>query len=261
MLTCRVSTDEGSNPGLSAARFRTDRIIRPAPTSSTTASDSSTTTSPLRSRRDWRPSPVRADSFNAPFTSTPRACRPGARPTRMPHATDTAIVNAATRRSMPGVTKLGRETGLCLTSADTAARARSRPPAAPISVSTQLSVISWRSSRPRPAPSAVRRAISRRRASDRAMRRLATLAHAISSTKATAAIRVSSAGFSVPNSSTSSGLAWTARFSFVFGYSFSSCREMPSSSACAVDSATPGFSRASAANPRVPRSAMTGGGA
>ena len=43
----------------------------------------------------------------------------------------------------------GNVTGLCASSAATAPRASSRPAAAPSSVSTQLSVISWRSSRPR----------------------------------------------------------------------------------------------------------------
>ena len=179
----------------------------------------------------------------------------------MPHASDTATVNAAMRRSRPGDTKLGNVTGLCAISTATDARARSRPIAAPMSVSTQPSVISCRSSRARPAPSAVRTAISRRRASDRAISRLATFAQAISSTNATAAISVSSAGRSVPTSSTSSGVSSTARFSFVSGYSRSSWREMPSSSRCAAPMLTPGFSRASAANPREPRSAIVDGGA
>jgi hypothetical protein len=81
--------------------------------------------------------------------------------------------------SSSGVTKLGNVTGLWAMSRATAARASSRPATAPSAVSTQLSVISWRSSRPRPAPTAVRTAISRRRVSDRAISRFATFAHTI----------------------------------------------------------------------------------
>ena len=64
---------------------------------------------------------------------------------------------------------------------------------------------------------AVRTAISRWRASERASSRLATLAQAMSSTKATATISMSSAGRKLPTSSTSSGLTSTPRFSFVVG--------------------------------------------
>jgi hypothetical protein len=80
-------------------------------------------------------------------------------------------------------------------------------------------------------------------------------------TNATAAISVSSAGRNAPNSSTSSGLTSTPRFSFVSGYACSSCREMASSSLCALAMVAPGFSRASAPNPRLPRLAMTCEGA
>ena len=57
------------------------------------------------------------------------------------------------------------------------------PPARPSSV---FSVRSWRTSRARPAPIAVRSAISRRRDADRDSSRFATFAEAISSTKPTA---------------------------------------------------------------------------
>ena len=169
----------------------------------------------------------------------------------MPHASETAMVNAATRRSRPGVTKLGNVTGLCAMQRATATRASTSPTAAPSIVSTQLSVISWRSSRPRPAPSAVRTAISRRRASDRAISRLATLAQAMSRTNATAAISVSSAGRSAPNSSTSSGLTSTA--AFLVGVRvrlFEPPRDARRGRFARAARVTPGLSRASAANPR-----------
>ena len=65
----------------------------------------------------------------------------------MPQTSETAMVNAATRRSSPGVTTLGNVTGLCVISRPIVACASSRPPAAPSSVSTQLSVTSCCSSR------------------------------------------------------------------------------------------------------------------
>ena len=53
--------------------------------------------------------------------------------------------------------------------------------------SSTPSVRNWRTMRPRPAPSAIRTAISGRRTEPRASRRPATLVHAISSTSNTAA--------------------------------------------------------------------------
>ena len=64
----------------------------------------------------------------------------------------------------------------------------------PITDSVTLSVNSCRTMRPRPAPIAARSAISRLRAVARTSRRLATFAHAISSTKPTAPPRISSVG-------------------------------------------------------------------
>ena len=48
--TLEVTIDAASKPGSSAAMFLTERIISPAPTSSTTAIASSATTSALRTR-------------------------------------------------------------------------------------------------------------------------------------------------------------------------------------------------------------------
>ena len=66
--------------------------------------------------------------------------------------------------------------------------ASSRPAIPPISASTRLSVSSWRTSRPRVAPSDNRMPISFRRAADLASSRLATFAQAMSSTRPTAPI-------------------------------------------------------------------------
>jgi len=71
--------------------------------------------------------------------------------------------------------------------------ANSKPPAAPNTESSRLSDISWRMTRRRAAPIAMRMEISRWRAAARASSRLAILAQAISSTRPTTTIRVKSA--------------------------------------------------------------------
>ena len=85
---------------------------------------------------------------------------------------------------MRACSRRGTSCGLQAMTAATNARASSSPAAAAHSASTTLSVSSWRTMRPRPAPSAVRTAISRARAAPRASSRLATLPQAISSTSA-----------------------------------------------------------------------------
>ena len=65
-------------------------------------------------------------------------------------------------------------------------RARTAPSTPPTSATTTLSTISWRTTAARVAPIAPRMATSRRREVPRVSSRLATLAHAISSRKATA---------------------------------------------------------------------------
>ena len=73
------------------------------------------------------------------------------------------------------------------------AMARNRPPSPPARLSSTLSVRSCRTTRPRPAPSAMRTAISWVRRAARASSRLATLAQAINNSSPTAPSRVSSA--------------------------------------------------------------------
>ena len=70
--------------------------------------------------------------------------------------------------------------------------ASTSPSAPPITDSKTLSVRSWRSSRPRAAPSALRTAISACRAFERARSRFAMFAHAMSSTNTTAPRRITS---------------------------------------------------------------------
>ena len=102
--------------------------------------------------------------------------------------------NASTPPSIWISRRRGRSSGAMASRVSSAKRARSSPRAPPTSASTRLSVRSCRRRRERPAPIAVRSAISRSRVEARASRRLATLAQAISSTKATAASRTTIAG-------------------------------------------------------------------
>ena len=69
--------------------------------------------------------------------------------------------------------------------------ARIRPKRPPKPESITLSVSTWRAMRPRPAPSALRTAISRSRPADRASMRPATFAQPTNNTKPTAASRTS----------------------------------------------------------------------
>ena len=130
----------------------------------------------------------------------------------------------------------------------------------PSSTTHALSDSIKRSRRTSSAPIARRSENSRRRVSVRASNRLATLAHAITSTNATAPNNSEIAGRICPNTSFTSGDTSTPRFSLVWGYACSSCLATLVMSACAVVSVTPGASRASAGNPRVPRFGFAFGG-
>ncbi len=70
--------------------------------------------------------------------------------------------------------------------------ASTRPTIAPAPARRRLSMRCWRAMRPRPAPSASRTAISFCREVDRASSRLATFAHAMSSTTPTMHMRTTS---------------------------------------------------------------------
>ena len=97
-----------------------------------------------------------------------------------------ASVNASTRPSIRRSKASGIGSGrLSDATTDVIHQASSVPPAAPSSDSTTASVTSWRISRPRLAPIARRMPISFCRLDARASSMLATLAHAISSTRPT----------------------------------------------------------------------------
>ncbi len=103
-------------------------------------------------------------------------------------------------------------------------------------------------SRPRPAPSDRRTAISFCRAAARASSRFATLAHAISSTRPTIVISTPPALTMLSRKpglivACASGTSVTLRPWFSFGYSCSSWRAIVFRFASACCTETPGFSR------------------
>ncbi len=173
------------------------RIIRPAPTSSTIASATCATRRALRKR--WLRGCIapRAVSFNVSATSGRALSHAGARPKSTVVAIEIPTARTRIRTSSSPErprAEFSRYDGASVISPLMPHDATMTPSAPPASASTALSVSSWRMTRQRPAPSALRTAISLARAVPRASSRFATLAHAINSTKTTAPTRTRSAG-------------------------------------------------------------------
>ena len=197
-----VNTLRGSRPGSTDRNPTKLRISSAAPTSSTSASAISATTSAERMRL-WRtPVPERPlASFSVDTRSGFEVCSAGNRPNSRPVISETPIVKAMTRQSSGGMTtaaplasvRRGMFPGTSISNPRTPAAPRARPRTPPHPASSTLSVSSWRTTRPRAAPIAERTANSRWRPAARASSRLATFAHAISSTSATAPNSTSSA--------------------------------------------------------------------
>ena len=101
-----------------------------------------------------------------------------------PVITVNTAATSSMRASTLGDSAIGRLFGTRRARSGSAATAMQTPRAPPMPANTRLSVIKWRTRRSRPAPIAVRTAISRRRSIARASRRFARLAQAISSTHA-----------------------------------------------------------------------------
>ena len=190
--TCRASsatrrTPPASNPVSTCWRFCSVRRNRPAPASSNSASAICplTRTGSQRDRRRVARTPVPSvDSGPAAV-----ACSAGTTANRTAVASATSVVNARTRGLGATSMSMGRLlVDIRVTRARLAADARPTASVAAASASTSPSISSCRTTRPRLAPSASRSAISCRRAVARASRRLATLAHVISSTTPTTAI-------------------------------------------------------------------------
>ena len=134
----------------------------------------------------------------------------------------------------------------------------------PISARSTASVINCRTIRPRPAPIAVRIAISRDRPAARVSSRLATLAQAMSSTNVTAPIMVDvTSATSAGMKSSRNACAEPTSGSVGSPYCTLMRREMAATSASACAAVAPGLSRAIIATPRtlrgaVPRSGVIG---
>jgi hypothetical protein len=107
-------------------------------------------------------------------------------------------VNPSTRESTWTSNESGIGSGIVIAAiADVSHQASTVPATAPISDSTTASVTSWRTSRPRLAPSASLIPISFCRLEARASSMLATFAQAISSTSPTTPIRPAAIGTTI----------------------------------------------------------------
>ena len=161
------------------------RSSSPAPHSRSTAADTSPTTSRLRNRPlprvDVRPSEERTWTSEALV-----ACHAGASPNSRPVRKAVPAQKATIRSSKERITAGGsRPAGMTEGATERIAAPTPRPRAPPSAASTRLSVRICTTIRPRPAPSADRRASSRARPLVRASRRLATFAQHMSRTKPT----------------------------------------------------------------------------
>ena len=107
---------------------------------------------------------------------------------------DKPTPNATTRPSTLASPSPGTSTGTNAGTARTIPAASAKPSDPPTTLNTTLSVSSCLTSRPCPAPSALRTASSRRRAFPRASSRPATFAHASSNTRPVAAVNIRSTG-------------------------------------------------------------------
>lgn len=160
-----------------------------APMTSTIESAISPTTSDERSRAVARLSPARIPLRRSPKSSERATCHAGAAPKSSPVATATSTVYRSTSGWIPMRIQYVGSSGIVAMFTRSIQAASTTPTTAPARASSTLSVSSWRTMRPRPAPIAVRTAISRLRSAARASIRFATFAHAMSSTKATAPSR------------------------------------------------------------------------
>jgi hypothetical protein len=179
----------GVQPGVEMREVAQSAQEKPAPKSRTSESDTWPTTSSLPRRSRAGPALVaRLLSLRTAFGATPLARSAGSNPKRIAVKLVTAAVNPSTRWSSPmsSATVAFAVERNC-TSSRLPHHANSTPSAPPSPASSRLSVSNWRTRRDRPAPIARRTDSSRCRAAARASSRLATLAHAISSTSPTTA--------------------------------------------------------------------------
>jgi hypothetical protein len=170
---------------------------------------------------------------------------------------ETSIVKPSTGRSMETspVRAVNRPTKVV--SMPMVATANATPTTPPAAASSVLSVSSWRTSRPRPAPSAARSASSRSRPSIRASVRFATFAHAISSTRLVMPIRMSSSSRapSVSAERTSTVVAWKPDVAVRYTPAWSAVKRrlMVAMAAAASSCVWPSFTRPKTLSPAKAR--------
>src|SRR5499427_5130280 len=236
------------NPGSTASSREKLLIIKPAPISSTIENAISATTSSDAARRTRAPALTRpGDISGAAVVSagTPRADT-SPNPSAVAALIPTAKANTprlSRTSARPGTVT---DFGISATSAREPHAAINTPITPALTARVQLSANSCATNRDRPAPSATRTAISRRRPSDLANNRFATLTHAINNTTVTAASISSSAGLVVPTSASRKDRAKYSDDWLLRGYSSASLSESDRSSTVACSSVTPGLSLATA---------------
>ncbi len=239
---CRVTRKAralaASKPGVTWVSSTKLRISSPAPVSSTTASAISPTTSNARTRwRRPRPSPDRPPSRKASVSVGPALCRAGSAPKARLVPNAMTIVNQTTVLSTPTWERRGMSAGSAATRARVPQYARPSPATPPTEPRTADSVSSCLMRRARPAPSAARTASSSCRAVALASSRLATLAHATSSTRPTAPNRTNSGQRTSPSSRSASDAALNVCVAFVSGNAC--CRSEPSRARSSSIAVTP----------------------
>ena len=170
------------------------RIMSPEPISSTNDSATSAATTPPRnSFAPPRPG-VRPAARNTSPRSGRDARNAGTTPNSSADTTAHTIVNARTNGSSDTVSSRGKFVGASATRSRMPSCARAKPSTAPPVASKRLSANICLTSRQGEPPNAARTASSRSRTEVRTSSRLATFAHAISSTKTTAPINARIAG-------------------------------------------------------------------
>ena len=106
--TCAAITLPGSNPGLTANSFVKLRVIKPAPTSRTSATATSSTINAFSRRRAPRVAVLANESLRLSRSSPRDAWSAGSRPKAMPTAIETTVVNARTRASSWNLIEAGK---------------------------------------------------------------------------------------------------------------------------------------------------------
>ena len=248
------STLSVRNPGSTDSRRLKLRSRSPAPLSSVTASASSPTTMARLARLVIvLPCEPRPPLRSASATPRPATCIAGNEPKTRPATSAASVVAASVRPSIDAFCTSNSPGGTWASKTVIPIFANPMPIAAPTTESITLSVISWRTSRPRPAPSALRIAISVSRADARTSRRFATLAHAINRTSTTAAKMTYKGFFRSPTVHSCTLTICARRSRYISGNRCSMDCEISRTSLFAASIETPSFTRPTTLIQRAPR--------